>query len=196
MLSQKYKHATSENQDDNAASSSSKRAALTNIPRIENKKNKSIIVTASHPRGGWMEAPPRDNYCYGPSSSWNPSHTNMNVGNAHVVTTFTTNTTATDSIIPLQAHNVEIFKFLDKKSEKFRDSKTHHFRIKPTHIASKIIVYQIVIFCIENPDCLFQVTKTTFSELWKKDGDELKSQLEDLKKHLQPLWYLTQIHEW
>jgi len=74
------------------------------------------------------------------------------------------------------------FAFFKERTASFIASSSHSWNDTPTSAQSEVFMLQVVIYHATNPDTLFVVTETSFSDLRVKTEDELEAMLEVLKK--------------
>jgi hypothetical protein len=76
--------------------------------------------------------------------------------------------------------STDYFTFFKARTASFRESTS--WNEKPTPAELEVFMLQVVIYHATNPDTLFVVTKTSFSDLRDKTEDEIEDMLEVLKK--------------
>ena len=76
----------------------------------------------------------------------------------------------------------DYFAFFKVRTASFISSSSHNWNDKPTPTQPVVFLLQVMIYHATNPDTLFIVTETSFSDLRDKTEDELEDMLEVLKK--------------
>ena len=77
----------------------------------------------------------------------------------------------------------DYFAFFDRRSDTFRKSTSHSWKDTPALAQWVVFLFQVLFNYATNPNSLFVVTETTFSELRDKTEDELEVMLVHIQKH-------------